>query len=270
MFYQKYLPDPSLQPFIEWFYILETGQAEYQQLNAVANYNHALVFNYGECYRLSNKNYDGELLPLCFLSGISTEPYRLHIGPNAGMLGIIFRTAAFSDLLGVHDLEHWHDRRLDATSFLGNRAAHLCEQLAEARAHTARIRLANDFFLDMIARKTPQLTLADRAVNVIYTQRGMLTMDELARFLYASPRNLRRVFNDRIGVSPKFYARIKRFNYAHATITNRQHDWRSFLGDGGFYDQSHFIRDYRAFSGMPPTRQMPAGDISWNHGKTRG
>ena len=82
-------------------------------------------------------------------------------------------------------------------------------------------------------------------------------MDELARQLYVSPRQLRRRFKAEVGLNPKYIARLKRFSYVNLRLTqNPDFSWQMFLDRGLFYDQSHFIKDYQEFFGKSPTIQI--------------
>ena len=67
----------------------------------------------------------------------------------------------------------------------------------------------------------------------------------------------RRRFKTEVGINPKFVARLKRFNYINLCLTqNPTFSWQMFLDQGLFYDQSHFIKDYREFFGKNPTAQI--------------
>ena len=263
MFYKKYLPAAPLRPYINWFYILEVeaSVARPLELTAIANPSCAMVFNYGERYHITNPYYQQEWLPESFLSGISTAPYRLHFSGSIGSLGVIFRTAAFRDIFHLPEPQALAGCRLVGSFFLGKDSRFFCEQLAEAPSHQARIELTDAWFLKMFARKPAAIHPADRALDIIMQNRGLVSMDSLSRALCLSPRQLRRVFLERTGASPKFLARMKRFSYAHNCLTSGSQRWQDFLGDNGFYDQSHLIRDFKLFSGNTPTAQQLSGRL---------
>ena len=260
MFYKLYQPQTSLRPYIDYFFLLEcraSAQAPFD-LPSTAHPHHGLVFNYGDRYRLSNLVYDRELLPSSFLSGLNTGSYRLHFTGEVAMLGVVFRTTAFRHLLRLSpcELHELQDRRADATIWLGSRADAFCEQLAGAPSREGRIQLANQLFTELFAKKQLLPHLAERAVDHIINRHGMLAMDELAQALYVSPRHLRRVFNEEVGVGPKYFARLKRFNYVYRGLIHYGEQWQQYVGEKGFYDQSHFIRDIQAFTGRPPSKLL--------------
>jgi len=256
MFYQKYLPLPVLRPYIHWFYLLEySGGESSLDVPGLANPSCALVFNYGDPYRLNSSRYNHALLPMVFFSGISTEPFTISLRGQVGSLGVIFRAAAFRDSFHLPPLEEFSDQRLDASEWAGRELDNFCAQLATAGSAHKRIELANQFFINHFRSRQPAIQTADQLANHILEQRGLLPMDALAAKFHASPRHLRRLFKERVGVSPKFYARLKRFGYTHYCLQAGQFNWRHFVGEHGYYDQAHLIRDFKAFSGRPPKLQ---------------
>ena len=75
-----------------------------------------------------------------------------------------------------------------------------------------------------------------------------------ADFVGLSARRFIELFRRYIGVTPKLYCRIRRFQRALGELHRiKQMDWSAFALECGYYDQSHFIRDFRQFSGLTPS-----------------
>lgn len=93
-----------------------------------------------------------------------------------------------------------------------------------------------------------------RAVLKIQAAPELPRIEALAAELHASQRNLRRVFHEVVGMTPKAYARIVRFQHAlrAARETRAQLDWSEIASRTGYYDQSHLIADFRALTGSTP------------------
>lgn len=255
LFYRKYLPLPELRAHISWFYILEyrgVGTDNYT-LSSVANPAHAMVFNYGDRYRLTNVHYQDEWMPGCFLSGVSTEPYQLGFSGQIASLGVIFRSTAFKDVFKLPDLTEFINKRIDADLFLGKKLQNFMDALYEAPTPEAKIQIANRYFLDWFRPRLEGLWLTDLAANAILEARGFINMDDLAQRLCITSRHLRRIFNAQMGVSPKYFARIKRFGYAYYCLNSAHFNWRELTGPNGFYDQAHFIKEFKHFSGVAPS-----------------
>jgi AraC-like DNA-binding protein len=255
IFYKKYLPIPALRAHINCFYILEyrAGNAV-KELPTFANNNCAMVFNYGDRYRLSNLFHKDELLPRNFFSVTSTAPYKISLTGNIGTLGVIFRSMAFKSLFRLpSDLSVYLDKRIDAEPFTaGIDAERFTDALFEAPSPEQKIQLANQYFLKLFKPKLQELSLADLAVQSIMEARGFISMDELAAKCFITTRHLRRIFRESTGVSPKYYARIKRFGYTMYNLNSPNFKLQTFIRENGFYDQSHIISEFRTFSGRTP------------------
>lgn len=82
-----------------------------------------------------------------------------------------------------------------------------------------------------------------------------LRMDDLSRMLNLSSRGLRKRFAQQVGISPKFYARLARFNRAALQIAQQPAtSLTAIAADQGYFDQAHFIKEFRAFGGITPGR----------------
>ena len=79
------------------------------------------------------------------------------------------------------------------------------------------------------------------------------SLDWLAKEACLSAKQFERNFNDRIGINPKYFARIIRFDKVFRmknAFPNK--DWLSIALDCGYYDYQHLVRDYKEFTGMTP------------------
>lgn len=88
------------------------------------------------------------------------------------------------------------------------------------------------------------------AVNLILSRKGAITIKELASFVCMSERNLERNFLAKVGVSPRTYAGICRFQYALRLLQSRNiKGLEDLVQTAGYYDTSHFMKDLRARTG---------------------
>ena len=105
----------------------------------------------------------------------------------------------------------------------------------------------------MLFRSRAPNQLVVRAAHVLRATRGAASIARLARDLECSQRHLIATFREHVGVTPKTYARIVRFD--HAVKRLRQTDglrWAEIADASGYYDQAHLIRDFHEFTGQTP------------------
>ena len=95
-------------------------------------------------------------------------------------------------------------------------------------------------------------TPVQRAALWIVENRGISPAEELARHAGLSARQFRRLCIEQTGVGPKVLCRIVRFRHAVNDIAGAGMNWAEFALDHGYYDQAHFINEFREFSGVTP------------------
>ncbi|NOK57618.1 MAG: hypothetical protein GFH27_549303n117 [Chloroflexi bacterium AL-W] len=126
-------------------------------------------------------------------------------------------------------------------------------QLLEANGDQEHIRLLTNFLSVRLRQMNVTDTLVQEGLRLIHKNMGMITVKHLLNTLSISERQFERRFNQTVGLTPQFYIRVKRFNAAIRLMKKGQFER---LGDIvyalNFYDQSHFIRDIKAFSGITP------------------
>jgi len=259
MFYKKFKPSPILQRYVQDYFIWESSQRQKSPFifTSPANPSMAMVFNYGDRYQLSNHLNKEAWLPMQFFSGASPSTYQVLITGKIAQAGIIFKGSSFRDLFLLPNPSEFLDGREELSNLIGKTAIEITEKLAVAHSNQDRIQILEQFLLERLPTTVKLPNAIDHSLDIILQKRGLIKMDELAQHVSMTPRHFRRTFKSRVGLSPKFYARLKRFNYVNLKLTQEPiNSWRQFVGKGLFYDQSHFIKDYQAFFGKTPTSQI--------------
>lgn len=92
-----------------------------------------------------------------------------------------------------------------------------------------------------------------RACNKIYQSRGKIFLKHLSREVGMSERNLRYYFHEQVGVGPKTFIRLVRFNFINRFLApSSVVDWNEIAYLFGFFDQNHFIKEFKWFYGITP------------------
>ena len=128
------------------------------------------------------------------------------------------------------------------------------QELRSAPDFAARAALAERFLLDRVATPTPEVALLLHAAGEIERAAGAVRVSDLAERLGVSGATLRRRFAV-LGLSPKTFAAVVRFQNAHAFLfTTPGATWADAVERFGYADQAHLVREHRRFAGVPPTR----------------
>ncbi|WP_055667283.1 helix-turn-helix domain-containing protein [Desnuesiella massiliensis] len=92
------------------------------------------------------------------------------------------------------------------------------------------------------------------SLDYIYQKKGQITVNEICETMDTSLKMLHRKYNKIIGISPKTFCRIVRFqNTLYSINASNMVDWLDIAIDNGYYDQSHFIKEFKEFVGQVPT-----------------
>lgn len=245
-------PPKSLARYVRHFWVLEGDVAPGESFlhRTMADGCPELLFHY--CGSLDRLDLRGENQN-CFRSGIqgqTQEFKRFSTSHSLGLFGIYLYPYAIPELFGIAATE-MANQMPDLQSLLGKDAAALEEQMVLAPDTASRLAIiCND-----LQRRIPDKNNAPQGINEtiahIIDTKGMLNVAELASRNFLSTRQFERHFKTMSGFSPKLFSRIVRFQSAlHENKANKS--LTEIAYDCGYYDQSHFIHDFKAFSGHHP------------------
>ncbi len=165
---------------------------------------------------------------------------------------IRFEASGFHRLFRVK-MADFVDRAIDARSVIGPRVSELEQRLAVTSSFRERIRVASEFLLRHVKERDPPDAVAAVA-NRFFRDRGALRVDDAAASVGLSVRQFERRFAEQVGLPPKRYAGIVRFDAALAAkMTAPSRLWTDIAYEFGYYDQMHMVRDFARFAGESPT-----------------
>ncbi|HEU0302855.1 MAG TPA: helix-turn-helix domain-containing protein, partial [Longimicrobium sp.] len=185
--------------------------------------------------------------------GARCEPSLIHVAGRVEHVTVTLQPGGMAALLGIPAGElAAHDVPLDA--LWGPRAAEALERLAAVPPTLERAAAMERVLLEMLAARAPRPDpAAAEAVRMIERTRGRIRVRELAAALGIGERRLEQVFHRNVGLAPKPVCRIARFRSTVARLRREPHRaWTELAYDGGFYDQSHLVNEFRALAGLAP------------------
>ncbi|RKN79256.1 helix-turn-helix domain-containing protein [Paenibacillus ginsengarvi] len=119
------------------------------------------------------------------------------------------------------------------------------------------IRRTDRFFLSVAPARDEQVAWVDSIVDTILRERDIVKVDQLVRHAGVSKRTIQRLFSRYVGVSPKWVIQRYRLHEAALRVEQgEQPDWAKLSIDMGYYDQAHFIKDFKAIIGKSPEQYM--------------
>lgn len=189
------------------------------------------------------------LLEASGITGLQSGKRRYRSLPGAATLLVRFHpwgAAAFMPA-PMHELV---DCSLGLSSLLNPSLLRLVEErLAESRENSQRIRVVESFLLALLRTRVPDGPVR-KAVRLLQDNPS-LDVAGVAGQLGLGERQMERKFREWIGVGPKRFARLARFQQVLRILERNPGSLDAAL-EQGFYDQAHFIKDFRAFTGTTP------------------
>ena len=150
---------------------------------------------------------------------------------------------------------------VELADLLGSPGEELADRVRTASSWPARFAALERRLAELLRDDVGPAPEVREAWRLTTVHAGRLRVEELARLVGWSPRHLTHRFRAETGLGPKEAARVVRFDRARRRLALRAVsgaplDLAGLAADGGWYDQAHLVRDWRAFSGLPPTRWL--------------
>jgi AraC-like DNA-binding protein len=259
MIYQKFQPCKILEPFVECYYVWLSGSQPVKNLVVESPPNGfcSIVFNSGDLYFLQNKKYNRLEVPAVFVAGQSIYSYKLFLDGNISIAGIVFKPAGLATLYDLPMYEYTEERIDLRSLFSASLVDKYTTALGTEKEPKKKAQLLEDFVMKQFEVAKPEADYIDQAANLIVERNGLLHVHELMETVYMSRRNFERHFLKKVGLSPKYYARIRRISYLTNLIAGKKKvDWAKIFSECEYYDQSHFIKDFIEFTGRTPQQYL--------------
>lgn len=248
--FEETIEEYQLRPFIkEIFYFVnqQVGDSP-ERLSFFADGFPGLVFLHTEAS--AHMFPKGKPLSPFFIYGQTVYPLELELRGAYQMLVFQLQPYAVRGLFGVNP-KTLNDDCYD----LSLQCADTLQCLKQSFSVAEQVEIIAKF----IAQKMEH-TAADRssqiqiAIGIVHSRGGKITVNALAKELHLTERTLQRLFKEYIGLSPKQFSKIVQFQQAFNQVSDEAFDKLSeIVFDNGYADQSHFIRNFRRFTGGKPS-----------------
>lgn len=249
MEYQRITPSPRLSKFVAWYWCAESSDAEPKKQKIIPDGYPEFVFHYGQPFRIFLRDQWHSQGP-ALLGGQMQQYFYLENTGRSGIFGITFHPTALTHLF-LLDMQAFTDRVVTLHEVLGSSFT-LSDKIIGAASTSERIAMVEEYLGQLIPEQ-PGEHPVDLALRILRERQGLISMDELSDQLFLGNRQIQRLFQRYVGVPPKFYARIIRFNAVFGMIKKGDVSWADVVHASGYFDQSHFIRNFKEFTGEDPT-----------------
>ncbi|HHH49530.1 MAG TPA: AraC family transcriptional regulator [Saprospiraceae bacterium] len=133
----------------------------------------------------------------------------------------------------------------------GKEISKIEDQLFECKNFEQRVQLIEHFLLSIIQ---PTNVLLQKAVRQIENTASKINVKKLGQQFNISTRQLQNIFNEKIGLAPKQFIRMMRFKKTLSSPPDFHENMAQYANRLGYYDESHFIHEFKMFAGMTPRK----------------
>lgn len=254
-------PGDLLSEYVRYFWVLE-GNTTGNEFHD-GRYTHRtmacgcpeLFFHYKGDFA---EMLEGDIMASSFKTGIQGQSQnfrRFSTTEDFGLFGAFLYPFAVPLLLGI-PAEEVNNQMVGLQTLLGEPGDMLTEMMMLANSNTERASILSGFLVKrLIKSSSPRRTNNHRiipAIRQVIATNGQLSIQSMSDQYFLSNRQFERAFKQYAGFSPKLFSRLLRFENVLNEYGNKNKSLTDIAYSCGYYDQSHFIHEFKEFSGHHP------------------
>jgi AraC-like DNA-binding protein len=253
MTYQQYDVTEILQPFVKCCWSLESdASATPEKQRIVPDGCMEMIVHYGDLYRQYFEDGRYILQPRSFVFGQITSPLEIEPTGVSGIIAARFHPDGFAPF-SFFPINEMENKAVPLEKIFGEEAVELEEKILSAAFNEERIKQIETFLINKLSLPETADRIAKSSVEILLNYNGRVSVDELAEQLKINRRQLERKFSSAIGLSPKQLSKVIRLQATLKMLQQQQFTSLTSLAyENGYYDQAHFIKDFKEFTGMSP------------------
>lgn len=271
MAHRTYIPLPSLSEFVDLFWWHEGYAPPHAIERVVPTGAMQLIVNLRESgIRVYDRRDQNRFRSLggAVISGAHSRFVVIDTASQASTVGVLFKAGGARPFLGASAGE-LRDAGAPLDALWGTKADELRDRLLEARTPGAGFRVVERALLARAVRPLTQHPAVALALEEFRDAPRTRTVKEVSERTGLSQRRFIQLFREEVGLTPKLFCRIRRFQDVIRLLGNgRRAEWAEVALGCGYFDQAHFVHDFREFSGTTPTAYLRDRGEHPNHVST--
>ncbi len=255
MILNEFLPKAPLREFIQCYRIIhfEFGGSKDIPVKSYAPKPECVLHFFLRDFWAVQKNGSEKCMqPSIVLLGQRTSVVQQFTGDSFISVQVVFQPTAIFRLTGIpaHELTNEH---IDATLIFSTDLQDTLTRLQDANTYNEMLSIIESASFELIRKSRMDSKPLDTVTQKMIYSGGNLSLDTLAGNACLCTKQFKRKFYESVGVNPKTYSRIIRFNRAY-NIKNAfpERDWLDIIVECGYYDYQHLVRDYKEFTSKTP------------------
>ncbi len=259
MKYTEITPGDRLKPYVKCYFLFESETEMEIEDTVFPSGNMEFIFNLGTGIWKSAVKDVFHKTPPVELWGQLTQPLAIQAQGNNQMLGIRFFTHSAAHFM-QEELWEFNNQIADLRDVFGCSVKNLHEQLLNVPDLNKRVQLIEHFLISRMTltqKKSAKIALVSQIMKDMKVNSFSDKMETIASRYDITSRHLQNLFLQSTGVTPKLYGKINRFQHSLGLINQKSSSLTDIAYESGYFDQSHFIREFKSFTGITPSSYSP-------------
>lgn len=254
MNYQTFQPHPELEAFIKCYWTLEVpAEPAATKQRILPDGCIEMIFILGDDVKRYTSGEEYILQPRAMLLGQISEPFFVEPTGAVSSFAIRFYPYSFANFTTTPVKELANKETPIGLLFEEKLAAGLEHAIVNAADTQERIKIMDNFFLQQLKEEIVIDSILKSTIDTLLSAGGSATTSALLKGEVSKRRQLERKFSKQVGLSPKQLGRIIRLQTALKILLNQPDEsLTSIAYESQYYDQSHFIKDFKEFTGVNP------------------
>jgi AraC-like DNA-binding protein len=269
MLFLTHIPKPPLNNFVElfWFYdCYSPGPHSKERLMPDGSMELVINLKQDEARIYDRENLEKcERLPGALLCGPHSSFFVIDTAQQASVIGVHFKPGGAFPFFKMPAVE-LHNLHVSLEDLWGHEARLLRERLLEAPTPQKKFQVIEDCLLAQAFKPLERHRAVGFALDLFRNIHTAPAMADVSDRIGISSRRFIQLFSNEVGFTPKLFARVRRFQQVLQMIhTGAEFDWADVAAGCGYFDQAHFIHDFKEFSGINPTTYLAQKTEHLNH-----
>lgn len=248
--FRRIAPTAALRPFVQWYWSIHSHGPIHTQRDEFMHPDGSsgLVFNWGDVLQLDRGYYAQSVT----LDRVGTRSRRLKVAGCIEAFGILFRPAGAFSVFGV-PMDELSETAVLAAHLAPSQLIQLYEQLYQAPSVLEKVALSETWLRHQLQQRSALSPVIRPSLELITQMQGQLSIEQVANTVHVSTRQLQRLYQTQVGLSPKKFARMMRVRQARTALKQMSgYSAVDVAYTHGFYDQPHFVHEFKSVVGMTP------------------
>nr|WP_315028443.1 helix-turn-helix domain-containing protein [uncultured Chryseobacterium sp.] len=251
MEYQTFEPNPEFSPFIKCFWTLEHPKEDIPQSQTIVPDGcMEMIFHYGDLY---NQYIDGiaVIQPRSCVFGQLTQPLKIEPTGITGIFSVRFHHDGFIPFTTI-PIKEMDDKAVSLEKLFGTDGINFEKNVLLASTIPEKISVVETFLLGRLNAETID-RMVKTTIDLLLDVNGQIPVNKISEQTKINRRQLERKFSSSIGLSPKQLSKIIRLQKVIKLLLSKEYTSLTALAhESEFYDQAHFIKDFKEFTGFTP------------------